>query len=579
MLSDFGKVTVVDLTVSLLGVMVVLPAALAWAEEHGPFTAADFDPRRALRAAVRGRALAEDAAARLRHHPPQRHGRRRRGSAAPRRPHERPAAARGCAAGASVPEDRFGDLGPGGEREPPRAAERLADLDAREPESQQPAPRRPAGRSYTWVVGVAAVILIAVVGLNSLPNAGEGIRGPRAGDVIPAFAAPSATGPLEGDVNLKQSADDNRFRNKTAACDVREPGVVNVCDLRERGPVVLVFIGVPGAKKCEAQLDRVDRIAPEFRGVSFVGVASGRDKKTDRPAGGAPRLEAARGGGRARRPLHPVPGGDLPDDRVRPQGRQGERLHDQAAHGRPPAGARARRDEARAGGPAEDGDRAVTDELDLERGWVAGELGAEFPELALVITRVEGRARRSPGPVRERMREASNRFNGARAIAMRQQPIPWAYRVFFRHIGIDPDETRTPVEAMAVERLQAGGFKSRNTLDDGLLLALIETGVPVVAFDADRVEGELGLRLARDDERLGPPDGPPAARAASSWWPTPRRPLALLFGEMAPGAGVTRDSERMLLAAVQVKGVPAVSVEEALWTVVEVVAEAGAERR
>jgi hydrophobe/amphiphile efflux-3 (HAE3) family protein len=37
MLRDFGIVTVVDLTVSLLGVMIVLPAALLWAEEHGPF--------------------------------------------------------------------------------------------------------------------------------------------------------------------------------------------------------------------------------------------------------------------------------------------------------------------------------------------------------------------------------------------------------------------------------------------------------------------------------------------------------------------------------------------------------------
>jgi hydrophobe/amphiphile efflux-3 (HAE3) family protein len=47
MLRDFGIVTVVDLTVSLLGVMIVLPAALMWAEEHGPFRVRD------LRAAVR----------------------------------------------------------------------------------------------------------------------------------------------------------------------------------------------------------------------------------------------------------------------------------------------------------------------------------------------------------------------------------------------------------------------------------------------------------------------------------------------------------------------------------------------
>jgi uncharacterized protein len=48
MLRDFGIVTVVDLTVSLLGVMVVLPAALMWAEQHGPFSLRDVDPRRAL---------------------------------------------------------------------------------------------------------------------------------------------------------------------------------------------------------------------------------------------------------------------------------------------------------------------------------------------------------------------------------------------------------------------------------------------------------------------------------------------------------------------------------------------------
>jgi predicted RND superfamily exporter protein len=51
MLRDFGIVTVVDLTVSLLGVMIVLPAALLWAEEHGPFRIRDLlgavRPRRA----------------------------------------------------------------------------------------------------------------------------------------------------------------------------------------------------------------------------------------------------------------------------------------------------------------------------------------------------------------------------------------------------------------------------------------------------------------------------------------------------------------------------------------------------
>ena len=50
MLRDFGIVTVVDLSVSLLGVMIVLPAALMWAEQHGEFSLSDLDPRPRLRA-------------------------------------------------------------------------------------------------------------------------------------------------------------------------------------------------------------------------------------------------------------------------------------------------------------------------------------------------------------------------------------------------------------------------------------------------------------------------------------------------------------------------------------------------
>jgi len=46
MLRDFGIVTVVDLTVSLLGVLVVLPAALIWAEQHGGFSIRDLVPWR-----------------------------------------------------------------------------------------------------------------------------------------------------------------------------------------------------------------------------------------------------------------------------------------------------------------------------------------------------------------------------------------------------------------------------------------------------------------------------------------------------------------------------------------------------
>ena len=59
MLRDFGIVTVVDLTVSLLGVGLALPAALVWGEGRGAFTWRSLDPRRVLgRRRVRAEATA-----------------------------------------------------------------------------------------------------------------------------------------------------------------------------------------------------------------------------------------------------------------------------------------------------------------------------------------------------------------------------------------------------------------------------------------------------------------------------------------------------------------------------------------
>src|SRR3954453_499002 len=208
----------------------------------------------------------------------------------------------------------------------------------------------------------------------------------------------------------------------------------------------------------------------------------------------------------------------------------------------------------------------MIDEPPLTTGYAAQELAAEFPDLRLVYTVVDGASRRSPEEVRERLRVASNRFTGAKAGALRQQPIPWAYRVFFRHIGIDPDEQRTPIEAIAVERMQAGGFRSHGLVADALLLATLETSVPVLAFDMADVEGAVGLRLARDGEQLGEyrPLAPGQIVIADE-----QRPLAVLFGDAAEHGQVRRSTQRVVLAAIQVAGVPPVSVEEALWTAAE----------
>lgn len=219
----------------------------------------------------------------------------------------------------------------------------------------------------------------------------------------------------------------------------------------------------------------------------------------------------------------------------------------------------------------------MTAGIEIERGWIDVELADEFPQLALRLSIVEAAPRRSPPEVRRRLRILSDRYTGGKAVNLRQEPIPWAYRVFFRQIGIDPDDRRTPPEEAALERMRSGGFRSRNVLDDALTIAVVETGVSVLALDADKVDGPLGLRLSRDRERLGGGEGR-ALSARQLVLADASDSLGVLFGDLADGRGVGGATERMLLVAVQVKGIPEVSVEEALWMVSEVL-ETGREKR
>jgi DNA/RNA-binding domain of Phe-tRNA-synthetase-like protein len=198
-----------------------------------------------------------------------------------------------------------------------------------------------------------------------------------------------------------------------------------------------------------------------------------------------------------------------------------------------------------------------------ERGWVAPAVAEEFPGLSIAWSTVDANSGRSPRPVKERLRELSNRFHGGHAIQMRQRPIPWAYRVFFRQIGLDPDQTRTPIEQLALDRMREGAFVSRNQLDDALTIAIVETGVALRAFDADKTEGRLGIRASAPGESLeGRPGELPAGTLVIA---DEKRPVALLFGATAAGRGVHPSTARITLAALVVKGVPDISVEEALW--------------
>jgi DNA/RNA-binding domain of Phe-tRNA-synthetase-like protein len=209
---------------------------------------------------------------------------------------------------------------------------------------------------------------------------------------------------------------------------------------------------------------------------------------------------------------------------------------------------------------------------DLHEGWVHAELAEEFPELAVWHTRVEAGSGRSPDFLREQLRTLASRITGGHVIHMRQDPVPWAYRVFWRQIGIDPDTDRTPVEQLALDRLKWGGLRSRNVLDDAITIATLETGVPVVAFDAEKVGEEIGLRLTESRELLGGSGRPLSDRQIVI--ADEDHSLAVLTGEVAEERGVTPETASTVLASIQVKGVPLISVEEALWMVAATLTDA-----
>ena len=165
-----------------------------------------------------------------------------------------------------MPDDRFADLGARDDRS---AAERFEELDEREPEEEPkpPEPARPGGR-YTWVVGIVFVIALIVAGSNALRHSGAGYRGVPAGKRLAPFAAPLATSNHNNDASIQPRAGGGH----PAACSIHLSGVANLCDLRRR-PLVITFVATGGAG-CAEQLDRVERVRPQFPGVNFLGVVS-----------------------------------------------------------------------------------------------------------------------------------------------------------------------------------------------------------------------------------------------------------------------------------------------------------------
>lgn len=118
------------------------------------------------------------------------------------------------------------------------------------------------------VLGVAALVLIALVLINGARTSGPGSRGVPVGTTMPPFAAPLAFGP-DLDANIAQKADQGDA-GKRPACEVRGKEILNICELYERGPVALAFFATR-SERCEDQVDALDALRDS--GVQVAAIA------------------------------------------------------------------------------------------------------------------------------------------------------------------------------------------------------------------------------------------------------------------------------------------------------------------
>jgi len=91
------------------------------------------------------------------------------------------------------------------------------------------------------------------------------------------------------------------------------------------------------------------------------------------------------------------------------------------------------------------------------------------------------------------------RRTGVTIASTRECPFFSARRIEAVHIGPSPQWLRTKIESV--------GIRSINNIVDISNFAMLELGQPTHAFDADKLKGDINVRLARGDEKFLALDG------------------------------------------------------------------------
>ena len=135
---------------------------------------------------------------------------------------------------------------------------------------------------------------------------------------------------------------------------------------------------------------------------------------------------------------------------------------------------------------------------------IDSELKINFPELTALTLDIDGvnirkRATELENFKLEVMRHIRNEYT---LDSVKDLPTFRAYRTFFWSIGIDPTKTRPAAEALTRRILAGKTLPCINTLVDTYNLASIKTRIAIATFDADKLDGKLLMRFAKEGEQI-----------------------------------------------------------------------------
>ncbi|MEM4410300.1 MAG: phenylalanine--tRNA ligase beta subunit-related protein [Candidatus Caldarchaeum sp.] len=133
---------------------------------------------------------------------------------------------------------------------------------------------------------------------------------------------------------------------------------------------------------------------------------------------------------------------------------------------------------------------------------IAGEVSAFFKGLGVRLALVQ---EVSVGAGAEGLEEfiseaVSNVRKTLKLDELTRHQLVRVYRDFFWRMGVDPTKTRPSAEALLRRVLLGREFPRVNTLVDVYNVVSMKNVVPIAAFDADRLAGDLAMRFAHTGE-------------------------------------------------------------------------------